>query len=219
MNQHALSQIMDGISKDRPHSTTMCNVAIRAFNVGFRLDELRESVAKDNKLTDIGKREKIAEAAKGFIREALDVARPQRTAMAQVIGQRMNMKPKPLDPTDAVGELRRQELRAFIRKTPVGQRLTVAEQLALDGDSLEAIVSAPAPLSGLPPDQYEHVSNLYRRKHFGEQLDRLEGVEEDCQAAGAAIDMLMTSLRQSMGLNPAAFDTLVEKTKAEIDAR
>lgn len=219
MNQTAITGIIDRISKEQPHSNMLCNVALRAFTIGSKMDEFREKVAKDPRLTEVGRREKVAETAKGMIREALDAARPQRSAMAQVIGQRMHMKPKPLERENAVAELRRQELRAFVRSQPPAKRLSTAIELAEDDEALSALMDAPAALSGLPVDQYGHLRDIYVKRNFGDQIARLDVLEEDCTAAGAAIEMLMTSLRQASGLNEYQFDELVKKTQSEIDAR
>ena len=157
--------------------------------------------------------------ARAEVRVLLDAARPQQAGMAQVRGQRGEMKPKPLDRADAVGELRRQEIRAFIRKTPIGQRYKTVDELALDADALEAVMDAPAALSGLPPDQYGQLRAVYMKKHFGEQTARIDALEEDLLVAGGAVDMCMTALKQASGMHDGDFKKLVEETQADLDGK
>jgi len=218
MNPAALTDLTARIDSKAPHATMLLNVVNRMFAIGGKVDETRDAVVKDSRLTDVGRREKIAETAKGLVREALDAARPQRGAMAQVVGQRMHMKPKPLDRDNAVGELRRAEVRAFIRSQPFTKRFSVAAELVADDEALDAVMDAPAALLGLPPDQYGHLRDVYVKRHFGAQIEKLNGLEEDCTAAGAAIDMCMTTLRNASGMHEVEFKALVDKTQAEVDA-
>ncbi len=211
--------IASRIDSNSAHASMLLDVVDRMFALGGSVEAARATAVSDARLSDVGRREKIAETAKGLVREALKAAIPQRQAMAQVIGRRLHMKPKPLDRDNAVGELRRQELRAFIRKTPMGQRLKVASELAADDEALDALMDAPAALSGLLPDQYGHLRDVYVKRRFGDQIVQVDALEKDCTEAGAAIDICMSTLRNASGMHEVEFKALVDKTQAEIDAR
>lgn len=217
MNPQAYAELSGRLDKAAPHATMMLNCLNRVFAVGAEFDEARAKVAKDLHLSDVGRNAKVAEIARAKVREVLEAAKPQRGAMAQVIGQRLHMKPKPVKAEDARGELRRAEVRSYVRSLDASKRIGAALQLAEDDEALGALLDASPMLSGLPADQYAHLEKIYRDRHFSDQIAKLDGVEADCTVVGGAVEMAMSTLRQASGLNDHQFTTLVAETQAEVD--
>ena len=141
-----------------------------------------------------------------LVRNFEELSRPVRLAKADAAAKRASFTLPPTDKTDMAGELRRQEMRAYVRSLPLEDRMNAVEKL--DDTAILAILDAPAMLSGLPEDRHAHIKNAYLEHQFGKQLRELESVDEDNTALEAAAVMVRRDLQMGAGLTNAEFEVL-----------
>lgn len=205
------------MSKDGSYAPAMLNTLGAALRVSSDFEAVRGKVQADKHLSLEGKRAKAAEAAKGTVKDLLEASKGQRWALAQVLGEKMHMRPRPVASEDARGELRRSEVRAYIRSLPPGQRITTAMEMAADDEALDALLDAPAALSGLPAEQFKHLGDLYSQRHHGKRLAELEVMEEDAMVAKAGVDVVLNELKSASGLPDHEWDKHVSAVRGEVD--
>jgi hypothetical protein len=135
------------------------------------IDSAKKRAAADLNLSEAGRAAHVAKVA-------IDNVRPltEATAAARKMGRfnadrREALKPPTPPRDDLVGELRRQELRAFARS------LKMAEKLPFALDHPEAILDATAALSGLPQDQFSKVRETYLAAKFGPEIAEINILE------------------------------------------
>jgi hypothetical protein len=125
---------------------------------------------------------------------------------ADAAAKRASFKIPEFDKTDAVGELKRQELRTFVRNLPSGERVAALDTLGEDG--VLAVLDAPPALSGIPADRHQFVRTRYLESKFGPQLRELELVDEDNTAFEAAATMVRKELQTATDLGNSDFAAL-----------
>lgn len=217
MNEHLFSSLVARVSKDGSYSTAMVNTLGGVLRVSNDFEATRGKISADRHLSPEGKRAKAAEAAKGAVKDLLEASKGQRWALAQVVGEKMHMKPKPVSAEDARGELRRSEIRAYVRSLPQGQRITAALELAKDDDALDALLDAPAALSGLPVEQFKHLTDVFSQRHHGKRLAELEAMEKDAEVAKAGVDVVLGELKTAAGLPDHLWNEHVDAVRGEVD--
>jgi hypothetical protein len=123
-----------------------------------------------------------------------------------VEARRANIKLPPIDKSDAVGELRRQEVRTYLRSLPIEDRVKTLDMLG--DDATVAVIDAAPALSGLLADHHQFVKTRYLEKQFGSQIKELEMIEEDHAAVEAAAQIVRRDLQFATGLGNADFSAL-----------
>jgi hypothetical protein len=210
MNLNAKTELLKRFSA-APHVAGLKSTVETAFALGLMIDSAKKRAADDPHLSEAGRQASVAKIA-------LDNVKPlvQVTAAARKMGRfnadrRASLKPPTPPRDDFVGELRRQELRAFSRS------LKMAEKLKFALEHPEAILDAPAALSGLPDEQFSKVRETYLAAKFGPEIAEIEVLDGDLATVRAAHDLALNELRTNAGMSEPAFAKLVEKITFEID--
>ena len=175
------------------------------FGLASRLNAERAKLKADASLSDIGREEKAAAFAKSLVKTLSELTRPARRAKADVAAKRAAFKLPEIDKTDLVGELRRAEIRGFLRPLSLDERTRAA---ATDDEIAEAVLNASPMLSGLPIDRYERIKNAYLEKKFGPQIQALEAADEEHEAVEAAATMTRRELLNASGMSANDFAAL-----------
>jgi hypothetical protein len=131
-----------------------------AFAIADRVAERAATIRSDSKLSPAGKAAALAEALDAGPRAHLkQLSEKTKAAIENIKARRAGLAPqKPRDETP-VGEMRRQELRAYLRGLDQAERHRVA--LSGDPEVEEAILFGPAALSGLSPEVHSRVRDLH----------------------------------------------------------
>lgn len=195
--------LISRIAPNAPRTDLLRGIVGNLFGLSQRLDAERSKLKADTGLSDVGRREKEAEFARGLVKNLIELTKPLRRGQAEAAAKRAAMQPKPIDRSDIVGELQRRELREFVRSLPLEKRVEAV--FTLGDEHLEAITSAPAILSGLPDDRYAKIVEIQREKQFGSQIRALESDDEDLTAVGSAGQMVRRNLQVASGLSDADF--------------
>ena len=213
---HNRQTLLARIRPDQPYSSNLRATVSNVLDVGERLGALKERLAQDNRLSDVGRRARLAEEAKTTLaREFAKASEPVRKGLAHFKARRESLKPPEPNRNDAVGEMRRMEIRAYLASLPAEKRTTQAFELAKNQECETAILDAPAALSGMPAEHYERLRADRIERLFAAELREIEAMEGDYQNAGAALAIVRGQLREASGLAERFFEELMAPLEAE----
>ncbi len=210
MNPSAKAELLRRFSS-APHVPGLKSVVETLDALSAMIDSATRKTANDPHLSDQGRRAYVAKIAVDNIKPVVEAAKSARQAMRWNATRKEALKPPTPPRDDIVGEMKRQEIRAFVRG------LTMAEKYAVASQHPEAILDAPAVLSGLPDDRYGEIRDAFIKAKFGPELAEIETLDLDLELVGAAYDLAVNELRDNAGLSEAAFAKLVDKHVHETD--
>jgi hypothetical protein len=211
VNISAKSELLKRLSP-APHADGLKTAIEGVFTLGSMIGSAKKRAADDPNLSEAGRAAYVAKVAVDNVKRLIEVTAPMRKAVRWNQARRESLKfPEP-SRDDLVGELRRQELRAFARSLPMVDRLPFAMEHP------EAILAAPRALSGLPEDQYSRVRESYIAAKFGPEIREIEVLDEDLATVKAGHDLALAELRENAGMGEQAFSKLVDSTTRETDA-
>lgn len=158
----------------------------QAFGIVRRFSEKAAAIRRDGNLSHEGRRAAAAKAwADGPAAHLAQIKDRVKGELLALQSRRAALIPtKPADESP-VGEMRRAEMRAFLRSLPLSER----HQMALNGDPevQEAILFGAAGLSGLSPEAKGHVIEQFMMTTHGEALKSIAAEERELENVGAAI--------------------------------
>jgi hypothetical protein len=210
MNISAKAELLKRFSS-APHVDGLRTVLNSAFLLGEQVDTTKVRVANDPHLSDTGRKAAVAKFAIDTVKPLIEVTAPMRKAVRWNRARRESLKVSEPSRDDLVGELRRQELRAFARS------LKMVERLPFAMEHPEAILAAPPALSGLPEDQYSKVRESYIAAKFGPEVREIEVLDEDLATVKAGYDLALAELRENSGMGEQAFSKLTADCTLQID--
>ncbi len=208
------------------HRDTYAGIIADAGALRGKLLQAREQVIKDNKLSDVGKRDAIASRAKALSRDLLELGRTTRKGRAWNEGRKaqFDVSPKPLDPGDSVAELQRQEIRGLIRsEADTGKKMAMVQAFLDDPTTADAVLSARNPaLLGVPAHQFATIREVYveaeRIRRHGPALREIDALANDIEIVDVALTMATRDIQTASGLNDSQFEQHVAPMRAQIDA-
>ncbi len=217
MNAQLHTELIGRLRTEGKYSTMMLNTLSHVAKVSGEFEEKRSKISQDKHLSDVGRRAKVAELAKATVKDVLEASKMHRSVLAQVAGGRAELKPKPVASADARGELRRSEIRAYVRGLKPDQRIGAALELAADDEALGALLDASPMLSGLSAEQADHLRKEYTTRHHGPRTAELDGWESDAQVVAAGTEVVLSDLKRLSGLPEIAFAEHTKAIQAEVD--
>jgi hypothetical protein len=210
MNLHARIELLKRFS-DAPHVDNFKSIVETSFALGAMIDSAKKRAGDDLNLSDVGRKQHVAKIAIDNIKPLIESNGAARKAARFNADRRANLKPPTPPRDDVVGEMRRAELRTFARSLKGAERLPFALEQA------EAILNAPAALSGLPDEQFSKVRETYVAAKCGPEIAEIEMLDEDLSTVRAAHDLALAELRANAGLSERAFSEMVAKVTRETD--
>jgi hypothetical protein len=194
---------------ENPATARLAAAAAECLTISERFANQRELLERDGYLTPEGKRVKLAEAlTKQFARDLRDARKPIESAAQEVTRLRGEVKPVQVDRTDVVAAMERQEIRAFIRSLPSGDKIAALLKQA-DPKILDAVLDAPAALSGVPEEHYARAKTAREEQLHGPQLREIEALQSVVDEANAAAQVARNDLVTTVEMDQASFDKLV----------
>src|ERR1019366_7891192 len=172
MNLSAKTELLKPFSA-APHVEGLKSIVETSFALGAMIDSAKKRAADDLNLSEAGRAAHVAKVAQDNVRPLTEVTAAACKAGRFNADRRASLKPPEPRRDHLVGEMRRQELRAFARSIKTAERLPFAL------DHPEAILDAPAALSGLPEDQFLKVRENYVAAKFGPEIAEIELLDED----------------------------------------
>jgi hypothetical protein len=217
------SALADGASMrlwefDAEPGSTLAALFERAYEPALaaidKFDEHRSTAGASGRFTEAGL---MQDAQQFALRELTPILHRGRQHVAaakrEIAEKRSKLTLQPIDRTDLVGEMRRAEMRAFLRSMPDDQRRSyVAANLEhLDPEMALAIVSAPPELSGvLGSDRAVLVDRALAAQH-GDAIKEVIELERAADIASFAVEAVRTEIARDVGVvDPVEFDRLAQ---------
>jgi hypothetical protein len=163
------------------------------------LRTLREKLRADAELSALGRARKLRAAGDELL-ELLG----KETAGLQV-GESLHREKQakitaapPLERDDAVGALRDMEYRGFVRSLSASERSKLLADATADPRIIEAIVRAPAPISGVGPEVWSRLEQKARIARHGPELAKLEAEGVAVGAWRECIDLVRADVKRAV---------------------
>ena len=219
MHQHLRDQLIDRLRPGTPYREHFSGLIHASYNTSARLESERQRLAADSNFSDTGRRNELAKIIREtMVADLSELTRSYRIAKGGNAGRRAALKLPDIDKTDQVSELRRQEMRSFIRSHPEAKRPGVcAELMAENPEAAAAVLSAPGALTGLPRQYLDDLRRQELRRHHGKAIDTLDEEMADIEQAGAAVEMAFAELQRASGLDPHEFAALAKLIQDQTD--
>ena len=226
MNEQLRKTFLDRVKPGRPHSDNVFKTMDEIAAVSGMLTSQSQKFEGDRNLTTVGRQTALAGLVKERLsREYARVSRPVRVGLKGVAAQREGLSLPKVDRTDTVGELRRQELRAYLRSLPTSERFKRAEELAADPNHAVALFDAPAFVSGMDDESlkmpkanvYDRLQTKVVRSLHGERLTALDEMESDLHEAEAMARVVRSELQKVSGLSIEGFEELMRPMEDNAD--
>jgi hypothetical protein len=179
------------LSKRLPQGApTQLGVAIcDAFSIVERFKAKADMIRRDPTLSRAGIAAAISKARNGGFGEHLgQLQRSVKVGLDSVRLERAQMCPVRPDKSDTVGEMRRASIRTFLRSLPQGERMRLA-QTTTDREIVEAILHAPAELTGLPREVHAAIVDKEIEVLHGARLAQLKTLETAYEETDAALQV------------------------------
>lgn len=195
MRKEAISQLAARLTIDARTSPAAAGL-VRSMTKIVAAAEAFDAAAKDLRTdpnwSETGRRNQLSKLYQAHAAHIQHAEGAIETAKSHINTRRAAMMEPKRDPSDTVGELRRQELRAFIRSLPPGERMKAAFD---DPAIADAVADAHPALSGLTTEQVEHARQRVFDAH-PEAAD-LAAIEEAIVAVDAAAVMFRDMMREA----------------------
>lgn len=227
MNPHFFQTMLERVRKGQPHTEHAIQSIQRLTDLGMTVTKMARTLEGDRNLTPTGARSKMAETIRTkTLAEFAQASRPVRKALSHTEAQRAGLTLPPVDRTDQVGEMRRKEIRDFLRSLPPQARRVRAEDLARHPEGQAAIFDAPDYLSGLDdaslgmPESrtFERMKSAAIHQIHGSRLAELDGIESDYQEVAQVAAMVRNELFEKSGMSREGFEAAIQPLEAAADA-
>lgn len=178
----------------------------------------RDALKQTGKYTDAGIADKLKAVARGETIPAIRTAAAEsvRKYRLEIESRRAAMKPFEHDPKDIVSEMRRQEVRAWLRTLKPEER-TKAVRGASDPLIKEAALSVPAEVSGLLPSTRDDLTRELIEARYGDEIAALNELDEAVSTVERAVDGARDDVREALGMVPHDFNAEFRDVEDEID--
>ncbi|CCE94930.1 hypothetical protein SFHH103_00430 [Sinorhizobium fredii HH103] len=203
---------------DKGPFTTLRQLYSDVQDAAEGLKAKRDALKQSGKYTDAGIADKLKEVARAETIPGIRTAAAEqvRKYRLEIESRRAAMKPFDHDPKDIVSEMRRQEVRAWLRTMKPDER-TNAVRRASDPFIVEAAISVPAELSGLLPSTRDDLAQKLIEQRYGGELEALNELDQAVQTVERAVDGARDDVREALGMREHDFNAEFRDVEDEID--
>ncbi|ANL55081.1 hypothetical protein AMC82_CH03923 [Rhizobium phaseoli] len=178
----------------------------------------RDALKKTGEFTPAGITGKLKQVVRAETIPTIRTAAAEqvRRFRKEVDSRRAAMKPFDHDPKDIVSEMRRQEVRAWLRTLKPDER-TKAVRSASDPLIKEAALSVPVELTGLLPSTRDGLTRELIEARYGDEIAALNELDAAVSTVERAVDGARDDVRESLGMTPHDFNAEFRDVEDEID--
>jgi hypothetical protein len=166
------------------------------------LRDKREALNASGKYTEQGIREMLRRQATDDIVPAIRRAAAEkvRRFRRQIEERRAAIRPFDHDPADIIDEMRRAEIRTWLRNLPEEQHTTtIRSAVGRDPAIVEVAISVPAVLVGISDETRDDLGRQLIKQRYGDQLVALDQLDE-------AVSMVQRAFDGATDAGPAGHD-------------
>ena len=191
-----------------PSAAELRGAAERCLAIAQNFSDHRDELQRAGFYTAEGRKAKLSEAlTKQVARQMREARAPIDAAAKGVERLRGQIKPAAVDQSP-VAEMRRAEIRAYVRNLPAPARMAALLDKP-DPKVVEAVLDAPAFLSGVLDDHYASAKAAREEQLYGSQFRAIEALQAVVEDADVAATIARTDLASVAEMDKAAFDNLV----------
>jgi hypothetical protein len=192
--QTLLARLPEAAKTERDLATT-------AFAIVDNFKAKAAEVMGDQDLSAVGKAAKIKAMASGSpLAHFKQIKAEAAKAATDISNLRQSVELKPPADTSPTAEMRRAELRAYVRSLPMNERLRFVQDN--EDVAVAALDSLPA-LSGLSGEQFEVVKQSRVERLHGARIAGIESRAEIVDAVNAAVQIASRQFAEATGLTEA----------------
>jgi hypothetical protein len=177
-----------------------------AFQLAQKAAAQISAIRADTNLSRAGQAVAIEKALTGGLLGHLQQIRADvDKRLSDAVGQRAVLRDRTMKAQN-FDALQKSEARQMLSRMPADER----RKMALSGDPLltEAIMNAPAYLSGLDDEVYSRIATQAVEESFGQHLKEIDVLEQTFETARAAVQTATDDVRRSTEFEPAEFARL-----------
>jgi hypothetical protein len=186
----------------------------RALDIAEQFHGDVEFLQLDKNLSDAGRDNARQAKLRAAVRDLRDARAPVNALEKKLAEKRAAVAIPPFDPNDVVGFLRRQELRATLRATDRGARVSLLQDPAF----ADAMLEQPPALSGLLPTENLLVESVKKERLaslFAPQLAEIDALEQTVAEAMSIVNVARNDLKAHSGFEQqSAFEEFVKPIEA-----
>ena len=203
---------------EHPSANALRKAAENCLAVSERFARERDLIAQNGHLTQEGVRAQLTEALRRtYDRDLRDARKPFDAAAAKLKSMREQVKPAQVDRTDVVAALERQEIRAFVRGLNVQERTKLLTP-GSDPRVLDAVLDAPAALSGVPEPYFAQVKAWREEQLHGPLLKEIADLDSLLSESQNAAVIARGDLMNTMQIDQRGFDRIMLPIENKADA-
>ncbi|WP_042779265.1 hypothetical protein [Sinorhizobium fredii] len=178
----------------------------------------RDALKQTGKYTQAGIVDQLKEVARAETIPGIRTAAAEqvRKYRLEIESRRAAMKPFDHDPKEIVSEMRRQEVRAWLRTMKPDER-TKAVRSASDPMIKEAALSVPVELTGLLPSTRDDLARELIEARYGDEIGALHELDEAVKTVERAVDGARSDVREALGMLEHDFNAEFRDVVSEID--
>jgi hypothetical protein len=189
-------------STSRPAIERLLKGIDDALDIAGKVEASAADVRNNQHLSDIGKKSKLREGTPARMQQIKSIKGQIDAAQREIAAEKGKFK-LAAPPTDPVSLQLRGEIRAYIRDLDNSKRLEMVRNA--DQRTLEAILEAPAFLSGLPEQVVASVQESLIAKQFGPQLAAMADDDELLSLAHQATEAAYAAVNRAGGYEGQEF--------------
>jgi len=185
------------------------NAADACFDLADALAARRAELNQSNKFTEQGRAAEIADALRAEFAPKLRAAQQPIVKAMQEAETRMRALSLPApDPANLRQAIEHQEIRAMLRGMPLLDRTKLVFDTK-DSRIIEAVLTAPCELSGLPADRFEVLMNKVREKLHGPAVAEIAKLQDDIDGARMCVTIATNEMKRESGIDGGEFSKII----------
>ena len=178
--------------------TRLSTSAKIAINVAETVTATATEIAKDEKLTPVGRTDAVRKAAKEAAARLRDAEARAAAELVDLRADHAKLTQMPADKADHARAVLRAEIRQWLRAMPAGERIVTLTGEDADPAILDAALSGPPALAGLTPETVDTVRARYIELVHPGEAGNLSGGLEASEFAASAIAIAKADLQRAV---------------------
>ncbi|WLA78816.1 hypothetical protein [Bradyrhizobium elkanii] len=205
------ANILGRIDRHGDHASArlLREAAEKCLEISERFAKERADIEKNNHLTPDGRKAQLLESLKTrHARDLRDARKPLEDFAKSIESMRAKVKPAEIDRGDIVGALERMEIRTFVFNSTNAEKMKLLLEDA-DPVILDAVLSAPRALSGVPAEYYDRAKAAREEQLHGPVLRDIAAAQEVLSEARNAAAIARADLMGTIEMDQREFDRLM----------
>jgi hypothetical protein len=179
-----------------------------ALEASEKLTDRAAAIQNNKFLSDDGRAKESRAQLKAALRDVRDAGIPIDEMRSRLKDIRASIRPVSFDKGDLAGALARQEIRAYVRTLPLGERAALLVGEKAEAMFVDAILEQPGALSGLDSNLYDRIREQRLEALHTNENFQAEELTREIAEASAALQVAKQGLQRASGMKDHEFEQL-----------